>query len=101
MTDIVKEFMRNQTESLSIGVPRARQPEDAGGSGPVGESAAVPQRKPVGRPSGTRVQKTQTPVYMCRELKEELVVIQHRLMKAHLNDVIVEALEEYVRRNGS
>jgi hypothetical protein len=109
MADI-KEFIKKQTTGVTIGVPKARKESDAIPA-PAARPATVQEqvkqakqesaagaRRP-GRPK-TDVQKVKLSVYVPEDVKEALVRIQHDNYKTSLNDVLTEAIMQYVAQNG-
>ena len=103
MTDTtIKDFVKKQTTAITIGVPKAR---NAGESQPV--QAPVPQvtqeyvapKGHVGRPKSD-ITKVKISVYLPEEAKAKLVRIQHQNYKQNLNDVLLEAINDLIKKYG-
>lgn len=102
MSDI-KEFIKKQTTAVTIGVPKVRRESDAVPSPAavqeqVNEGSVSVTRKP-GRPK-TDVRKVKLSVYVPEDVKESLVRIQHDSYKMSLNEVLTDAIMQYVSQNG-
>lgn len=116
MADI-KEFVSRQTGGLNIGVPRKRtedsqttQNPDTGvipnpnkvqtvqAEEPVAETTPAQVSRPIGRPK-SGVEKVKLSAYVTAEVKEKLIKIQHHSYKSNLNDVLVEAIMQYLENH--
>lgn len=109
----IKDFVKKQTASLNIGVPKQRpaeeperriepqqrpaagQPEQQAHAPQVVTTAAAP--RPVGRPRGD-VAKVKMSLYVPEETKARLIKIQHMNYKSSLNDMLMEAIEDVLRK---
>jgi len=118
--NIIKDFVKKQTTPLNIGVPKQR-PQGAAEvrfEEPAVETAApapapVPAPAPaavqavepeavkghVGRPKSD-VEKVKLSVYVPAEAKAKLVKIQHHNYKQSLNDVLLEAISDVIKKYG-
>lgn len=107
MADI-KDFIKKQTNQVTIGVPRRRTDVEAAVEQPVAEVPqfnAVPETvvpsedmqpaRAVGRPK-SEVRKVKLSAYVPAEVKDRLVKLQHESYRSNLNDVLVEAIMKYL-----
>lgn len=91
----IKDFIKSQTTPVRIGVPASPQvPHE---HQPISQSVSI-HRETVGRPK-SEILKTKLSLYVPVEDKEKLVRIQHAKMFSSLNDVMMIAISEYIRRN--
>lgn len=116
--NIIKDFVKKQTTPLTIGVPKARpQAEPAVAErvdetikAPAVEQAAPatsvqvptqqvlePERGHVGRPKSD-VNKVKLSVYVPEEAKKKLIKIQHHNYKPSLNDILLEAINDLLKK---
>ncbi|MGN1232767.1 MAG: hypothetical protein ACI4UJ_04890 [Candidatus Cryptobacteroides sp.] len=101
--NIIKDFVKKQTTPVTIGVPKARtavtekvqEVEEPAGT-PV-ETAPVGSSGRVGRPR-TYEKRTKLSMYLPEELKDKLVKIQHHNYKPSLNDVLLEAIQDLLKK---
>lgn len=118
MADMIKDFVKKQTSTLTIGVPKprtevpapaqapapdVRQEPAAQISNPEKVAAVVPPvtpKKPIGRPKSDVV-KVKMSVYVPEELKARLVKVQHETYKSNLNDVLIEAVRDILDKYGA
>ena len=108
--NMIKDFVKKQTTAISIGVPKQR-PADTPvqAAEPVREVehvAAAPAAKEtpavkghVGRPKSD-IEKLKLSVYVPAEAKEKLIKIQHHNYKPSLNDVLMEAIVDIIKKYG-
>lgn len=112
---IIKDFVQKQTTPISIGVPKQRTPEtvpapaaepapqavQAAPEAPAAPqtTAAAPTKGRVGRPKSD-IEKVKLSVYIPAEAKEKLVKIQHTNYKQSINDVLIEAVSDLIRKYG-
>ena len=100
---IIKDFVKKQTTSVTIGVPKPRtttkdtvqevvQPADT----PVEAEPVAPSGK-VGRPR-TYDKRVKLSIYLPEELKDKLVKIQHHNYKPSMNDVLLEAIQDLLKK---
>ena len=107
MADI-KEFIKKQTNQVTIGIPKRRTdleatveqpvpevPQPVAVAGSVQESEGVQPARAVGRPK-SEVRKVKLSAYVPAEVKERLVRLQHESYRSNLNDVLVEAIMKYL-----
>ena len=114
--NIIKDFVKKQTTPLTIGVPK---PKPQAGSEPaprigvtpvapavdsVKETAPVtvqaeqnPVKGHVGRPK-SEVEKVKLSVYVPAEAKAKLIKIQHHNYRQNLNDVLLEAVLDIIKK---
>ena len=105
--NIIKDFVKKQTTSINIGVPRQRPqgevPEvrmtEPVQDKPVQAEASVVEKHHVGRPKGA-IQKVKMSVYVPEEAKAKLIKIQHNNYKQNLNDVLLEAIMDIIKKYG-
>lgn len=114
--NIIKDFVKKQTTTLTIGTPRQRplaseeQSDTPATAAPAPEPvqpvreapAAVvaaqeaatseqPVRGRVGRPR-SGIEKKKMSVYVPEEVKEKLIKLQHMTYKQSINDVLIEGI---------
>ena len=103
--DIIKDFVKKQTTAVTIGVPRQRP------QSPVQEVRIEPEQeaiveqtieeKPVkgkvGRPKSD-VERVKLSLYIPAEAKEKLIRIQHDNYKQNLNDILLEAVNDIIKK---
>lgn len=109
--DIIKSFVQKQTTPISIGVPKQRTQETQP-SAPAVEPAApiqstaaeapkqensTPARRP-GRPK-QEVDKVKMSLYIPVEAREELLKIQHNTFTSSFNDVVLCAINEFIKNH--
>lgn len=109
--DIIKDFVKRQTTAVTIGVPRQRtqedkpevriEPEQAPAAQPMAEPVAEAKQEKghVGRPKSD-IEKVKLSVYVPAEAKAKLVKIQHENYKQNLNDVLLEAINDIIKKYG-
>lgn len=107
--NIIKDFVKKQTTPLTIGVPRQRPAEEnqqpvqvqPKQQEPVSAPApAAPEtRGHVGRPKSD-IEKVKLSVYVPAEAKSKLIKIQHLNFKSSLNDVLMEAISDLIKKYG-
>lgn len=118
--NIIKDFVKKQTTPLTIGVPKQRPQGEsepaprfeaepvAPAPEPFKEVAPAPapvQPEPeaakghVGRPK-SEVEKVKLSVYVPAEAKTKLIKIQHHNYKQSLNDVLLEAIADVIKKYG-
>lgn len=104
--NIIKDFVKKQTTPLNIGVPKQRPQQEVPEvriaepvQEPVRVEAAFAQRPHVGRPKG-EIQKVKMSVYVPEEAKAKLIKIQHNNYKQNLNDVLLEAIMDIIKKYG-
>lgn len=104
--NIIKDFVKKQTTPLNIGVPKQRPQQEVPEvriaepvQEPVKVEAAVSQKPHVGRPKG-EIQKVKMSVYVPEEAKAKLIKIQHNNYKQNLNDVLLEAIMDIIKKYG-
>ena len=105
----IKDFVKKQTSSLNIGVPKVKPatiaPLDEIGEAPAAyqtvasaNETPAPTVKTTGRPK-SEIQKVKLSLYVPEETKTKLVRIQHLSFKSSLNDVLLEAINEYLEKH--
>ena len=100
----IKDFGRKQTAAVTIGVPKSR---NAGAeqvkvsSQPVVEAQqpAPQEGKRMGRPR-TYEKRAKISMYLPEELKDKIVRIQHQNFKSSINDVMIEAVHDLLKKYG-
>jgi len=113
--NIIKDFVKKQTTPLNIGVPKQRPqgatevrieepsaqvaPSPAPAQTPVQPVEQEAVRGHVGRPKSD-VEKVKLSVYVPAEAKAKLVKIQHHNYKQSLNDVLLEAISDVIKKYG-
>ena len=120
--NIIKDFVKQQTTPLTIGVPKQRPQGEsepaprfeaepvAPAPEPVKEVAPAPapapaQQEPetakghVGRPK-SEVEKVKLRVYVPADANTKLIKIQHHNYKQSLNDVLLEAIADVIKKYG-
>ena len=107
---MIKDFVKKQTTAISIGVPKQRPADTpAQAAEPVREvepvaAAPAAEETPaakghVGRPKSD-IEKVKLSVYVPAEAKEKLIKIQHHNYKPSLNDVLMEAIVDIIKKYG-
>lgn len=113
--NIIKDFVKKQTSTVTIGVPRQKPagnvPEVRIEPAPAPVVTAAPAEQPVvedpvetkpkghvGRPK-SEIEKVKLSVYVPAEAKAKLIRIQHESYKQNLNDVLLEAIYDYIKKN--
>lgn len=99
----IKDFVKRQTTPLTIGVPRPKTQKDPEPEqrmavqqpAPVVEQPAA--KGHVGRPKSD-IEKVKVSLYVPAESKEKLVKIQHRTYRQSLNDLLLEAIADIIRK---
>ena len=112
--NIIKDFVKKQTTPLNIGVPKQRPANGSEESRTVEPVAPAPApvaapatvevapevvRGQVGRPKSD-IEKVKLSVYVPAEAKAKLVKIQHHNYKPSLNDVLIEAINDLLKKYG-
>lgn len=106
----IKDFVKRQTTPLTIGVPKPKtqkevEPETRVET-PVQEAVPVQAatavetvvtKGHVGRPKSD-VEKVKVSLYIPAESKEKLVKIQHRNYRQSLNDLLLEAIADIIKK---
>ena len=114
--NIIKDFVKKQTTPLTIGVPRQKPQAEsepaprietapaAPAAEPVKEAAPAPakaeqnmEKGHVGRPK-SNVEKVKLSVYVPAEAKAKLIKIQHHNYRQNLNDVLLEAIADVIKK---
>ena len=103
--NIIKDFVKKQTTPLNIGVPKQRPQEEVPEvrmaepqpETPVPVETPSPVKSHVGRPR-SEIQKVKMSVYVPEEAKAKLIKIQHRNFKQNLNDVLLEAIMDIIKK---
>lgn len=110
--DIIKDFVKKQTTSISIGVPRQKPQGEAAQERIEPSPAPSPSpaaQEPVNKPVGTvtkghvgrpksEIEKVKMSVYVPAEAKAKLIRIQHETYKQNLNDVLLEAINDILKK---
>ena len=111
---MVKDFVNKQFTPINIGVPRERtsttetaeERRMVSETPAVKEAQAAPERveaapvrtpKKVGRPK-SEIEKVKVSLYIPAETKERIVKLQHRTMKSCMNDVLMEAIDDILKK---
>ena len=102
--NIIKDFVRKQTSPVTIGVPKSRsaEPEQVKeNSQPAVEvqQPAPQEGKRMGRPR-TYEKRAKISMYLPEELKDKIVRIQHQNFKSSINDVMIEAVHDLLKKYG-
>ena len=115
--NLIKDFVKKQTSTVTIGVPKAKpqgeveqprievpaaEPKKASAAPAVvaAESAAVKSApKHIGRPKSD-IEKCKMSVYVPVEDKKKLVKIQHQTFRQNLNDILLEAINDILVKYG-
>lgn len=111
--DIIKDFVKKQTTAISIGVPKQKpqgevrevrfeekQEYAPAVKEPVVETKAEKAPKGhIGRPKSD-IEKVKMSVYVPAEAKAKLIKIQHETYKQNLNDVLLEAINDILKKYG-
>ena len=106
--DIIKDFVKKQTTSISIGVPR-QKPQGEAAQERIEPSPSPAAQEPVNKPVGTvtkghvgrpksEIEKVKMSVYVPAEAKAKLIRIQHETYKQNLNDVLLEAINDILKK---
>jgi len=105
--DIIKDFVKKQTSTVTIGVPKIKpqgeiqeerfEPKPAQVSEPAEEEIKI--KGHVGRPKSD-IEKVKLSVYVPAEAKEKLIKVQHDNYKQSLNDVLIEAINDIIKKYG-
>lgn len=118
--NMIKDFVKKQTTPLTIGVPRQRpaeaeqQPAAAAPAAPAASQPVAVQQPQVaqvepeatpapvvkgriGRPKSD-IEKVKLSVYVPAEAKAKLIRIQHQNFKSSLNDVLMEAISDLIKK---
>ena len=109
-SDIIKEFVKKQTTPITIGVPKPKTAEQTPREIPEPQKVEVPVQAPVqeqapvvkahvGRPKSD-IEKVKLSVYVPEEAKSKLIRIQHQNFKSSLNDVLMEAISDLIKKYG-
>ena len=100
---IIKDFVKKQTTPVTIGVPKLRTAiKDAiqevvrPAETPVDAEPKALSGK-VGRPR-TYENRVKLSIYLPEELKDKLVKIQHHNYKPSMNDVLLEAIQDLLKK---
>ena len=111
--DIIKDFVKKQTTAISIGVPKQRpqcevkeerfeekpdtvqEVKESEVQAPVEKAT----KRHVGRPK-SEIEKVKMSVYVPAEAKAKLIKIQHETYKQNLNDVLLEAINDILKKYG-
>lgn len=94
----IKEFVDSQTRGLTIKTPVAK---------PVAEEQVKEPEVPIktstvtGRPGRPKsgIQKTRVTLYLPVDVCEKAVQLWHRECRGSLNDILSEAVEEYIEKH--
>lgn len=120
--NIIKDFVKKQTTPLTIGVPKQRPQaeQETQAAAPMEKHLptvervqvqapapapvqAAPQAEPevtrghVGRPKSD-IEKVKLSVYVPADMKARLIRVQHHNYKQSLNDVLIEALADLLKK---
>lgn len=100
-SNIIKEFIDKQTSGVTIGVPKQKTSETQmfayADIIPPGTNLQSTQTSKVGRPKKNE-NRVKLSVYLPEELKTELVKIQHHNYKPSMNEVLIEAIEDLIKK---
>lgn len=113
-SNIVKDFVKKQTSPITIGVPKSKSQDESESRPKYVEPAAPvtnPQPKAVttsqeqefvakgrgGRPKSD-IEKVKLSIYVPSEVKSKLIRIQHDNYKQSLNDILLEAVLDLVKK---
>lgn len=110
--NLIKDFVKKQTSTVTIGVPKAKpqgiveQPrievpsvEPQKATAAVQEPVAESKPKHIGRPK-SNIEKCKMSVYVPTEDKKKLVKIQHQTFRQNLNDILLEAINDILVKYG-
>lgn len=106
----IKDFVKRQTTPLTIGVPKQKAAE-APAPAPVPAEPAKPivdkdimdinidtaAKAHVGRPKSD-IDKVKLSIYLPADAKDKLVRIQHQNYKSSMNDVLMEAVNDIIKK---
>ena len=112
--NIIKDFVKKQTTPLNIGVPKQRpaagteevKKAEPAAPAPVQVTTPAPStvqtapevvRGQVGRPK-SNIEKVKLSVYVPTEAKAKLIKIQHHNYKPSLNDILIEAINDLIKK---
>ena len=111
--NIIKDFVKKQTSPISISVPKTRpevQPEEKSVSDLKGElkeelraelkekMTAAPEADEKSGKTKAENNKVKLSLYIDKGVKQKLVKIQHETYKSSLNDVLIEAVDELLKK---
>ena len=102
--NIIKDSVRKQTSPVTIGVPKSRnaeaEPVKVSSQPAVEAQQPAPQEgKRMGRPR-TYEKRAKISMYLPEELKDKIVRIQHQNFKSSINDVMIEAVHDLLKKYG-
>lgn len=114
--NLIKDFVKKQTSTVTIGVPRAKpqgevgqprievppvDPQKVSGTAyaEVGQVEEKVVRKHIGRPK-SEIEKCKMSVYVPLDDKKKLVKIQHQTFRQNLNDILLEAINDILVKYG-
>ena len=114
--NMIKDFVKKQTTAVNIGVPKQRpavetpqarigeSEEPAVATAPTVATVTAPVEEVkvkghVGRPK-SEIEKVKLSLYVPAEAKEKLVRIQHENYKPNMNDVLLEAINDLLKKYG-
>lgn len=101
--NIIKDFVKKQTSSVTIGVPKPRTMATEKAQDVAQPAATSIDAEPVasssriGRPR-TYEKRAKLSIYLPEELKDKLVKIQHHNYKPSMNDVLLEAIYDLLKK---
>ena len=113
--NIIKDFVKKQTSPISISVPKTRpevQPEEKSVSNLKEElkeelraelkekMTAAPEADEKSGKTKPENNKVKLSLYIDKGVKQKLVKIQHETYKSSLNDVLIEAVDELLKKYG-
>lgn len=115
--NIIKDFVKKQTSPISISVPKTRpevQPEEKSVSDLKGElkeqlkeelraelkeeMTAAPEADEKSGKTKAENNKVKLSLYINNSVKQKLIKIQHATYKSSLNDVLIEAVDELLKK---
>ena len=102
--NIIKEFVRKQASPVTIGVPKSREEKEKLAefdSQPVEvhQQTVSQENRKIGRPR-TYEKRAKISLYLPEDLKEKIVRIQHQNFKSSINDVMMEAVLDILKKYG-
>ena len=113
--NIIKDFVKKQTSPISISVPKTRpevQPEEKSVSNLKEElkeelraelkeeMTSTPDADEKSGKTKAENNKVKLSLYINNGIKQKLVKIQHETYKSSLNDVLIEAVDELLKKYG-
>ena len=89
----IKELVAKQTSAVTIGTPKQREVISSPIAIPVQEKSVTPK----GRPK-CEFERIKLSMYIPVEFKEQLVKIQHLNFRPSMNDVLMEAVDDIIKK---